>query len=489
MSVSGKNSYDIVVAGSGPSGSSAAVEAAQAGLSVLLVDKAETVGGCGVFTEGLLGLQTEEAKAQGIDITPDEVFKAEAKFSNYRANLPILRNLVDSSKETADWLKSLGVKYDGLFSMGDGKPVMQAYTGGGDAVINGALIPAATKLGVEILTSTALVGLSTADDGSVNGVTIRNERTGETQTVSTRSVVVGTGGYVNNEEMLREYTSYDIDRFVPLNHGNATGDGTRLMWSVGARKYQVGTMMVYSGFLKDPDQPTFAMMNQMQNAAGQQPLLWVNERAQRFVNEDVAFNLSLAGNANLAQGKVFSILSQANIDRLITQGNFVGMALNIKEGTKLDQLQNLIDTAVEQKKPYIFKADSIAELARVMGVAVQELEETVARYNRYAEVGRDEEYHKDPQYLLKVEGGPFYGFALSTSAFATMGGVEVTPKNEVVGEDRNPIGGLYATGNESSGMVVGDTYGYEHSGLAVLYSYYSGRNAAKNATEYLNGRS
>ncbi|WP_131829394.1 FAD-dependent oxidoreductase [Agrobacterium salinitolerans] len=167
MSICKYSSYDIVIAGSGASGCAAAVQAGQEGLSVLLVEKADAVGGCGVFTEGLLGLQTAEAKAQGIDITPEEVFKEEAEFSKYKANLPILRNLINASNDTVEWLRNLGVSFDPITAMGHGKPVMQPYKGGGWAVINDALIPNAKKLGAEILTSTALVELH-ADEAATS---------------------------------------------------------------------------------------------------------------------------------------------------------------------------------------------------------------------------------------------------------------------------------------------------------------------------------
>ncbi|PNQ25590.1 FAD-binding protein [Rhizobium sp. YIC5082] len=322
----------------------------------------------------------------------------------------------------------------------------------------------------------------------MEGVTLRNESTGETEFIATRAVVVGTGGYINNEEMLREYTNYDIDRFVPLNHGHATGDGSRSMWSVGARKHRVGTLMVYGAFLKDSEQPTFAMMNHLTNAAAMQPLLWVNEKGLRFVNEDVVFNMVMAGNANLSQNKVLSILSQDNVNRLIEVGNFVGMGLAVRNGDKLDQLQHLIDGAVNGHKTYIQKANSLPELAEKLGVPADTLQKTIADYNHYAETQTDEQFGKPAEYLLKVEGGPFYGFVLSTCGFCSMGGVEVNTRNEVISEENGAIGGLYATGNESSGMLVGDSYDYTNGGLAVSYSFYSGRNAATNAAAYLKKR-
>ena len=164
----------------------------------------------------------------------------------------------------------------------------------------------------------------------------------------------------------------------------------------------------------------------MNVAAGQQPLLWVNENGERFVNEEVVYNFSQAGNALYTQAEVYSILDQGVIDKMITEGNFMGLGVYVLRGQKMDTLQEEIDAAVAADKTFIFKADSIEELAKKMGLA---------------------------QFEVRDEQG------------------QVIP-------------GLYAVGNDAAGLT-GDTYGPNMPGTCVGYAIYSGRNAGQQVTEYL----
>ena len=119
-----------------------------------------------------------------------------------------------------------------------------------------------------------------------------------------------------------------------------------------------------------------------------------------------------------------------------------------------------------------------------MGLPVEKLTATIQRYNRFADQGSDDDFGKDPQYLQKVAQGPFYGFHLNIGAFCTMGGLKVTPANEVLDNQAHVIPGLYAAGNDASGLV-GDTYGPNMPGTCVGYAFYSGRNADHHINDYL----
>lgn len=484
MSISQKNHYDLVVVGTGAAGTSAALEAAQSGASVLLLEKGHHTGGSSNYTEGLFAVDSYLQKEQGIKASGTDVLKEEVIYSKYKADARIWRNYVDDSPKTVKWLSDQGVQYEGVQAMGEGAATWHIYKGMGFAVLHDALLPQAKKLGVELLTLTTATVLHTTDTGAIKGVTIRNEDTGETQEVSTSAVVLATGGYLNNPDMMKDLTPYDTSRLIPVSSGKGTGDGLRLGWNIGARKYGTGMAMLFGGYLKDPDQPSFKLMeSQMNTAAGQQPLLWVNEHGERFVNESVIYNFSYAGNALYTQNQVYSILDQGVIDRMSREGNFMGLGVYVKRGEKMTKLQDEIDAAVTAIKPFIFKADTLNELAEKMNLPVDTLTQTITTYNRYCENGQDQTFGKDPEYLVKVAKGPFYGFKLNIGAFCTMGGLQVTPNNEVLDDHGNPIGGLYAAGNDAAGLT-GDTYGPNMPGTCVGYAFYSGRNSGRHAADY-----
>lgn len=479
-----QDNYDVVIVGSGAAGIAAGLTAVQDGHRVLLLEKGKTTGGSSNYTEGLFAINSYLQKAKGIKIKATDVLSEEVNYSKYKADSRIWRDYINNSAENVQWLHDQGVEFEGVQAMGAGEATWHIYKGMGHGVIHDVLQPKFEQLGGEVLTLTRAIKLTRQADGQVR-VTLRDHRTGDKYDVTARAVVLAAGGYLNNAKMIATETPYDETRLVPVSSGKGTGDGLRMAWNIGAQKYGTGMAMLFGGYLRDEDEPSYKMMaSQMNTAAGQQPLLWVNQDGERFVNEEVVYNFSLAGNALYTQSQVYSILDQAVIDKMATTGNFMGLGIYVKRGQKMDQLQDELDRAVAAKKSFIFKTDTIEDLARQMGLPVGKLTATIQRYNRFADQGSDDDFGKDPKYLQKVAQGPFYGFHLNIGAFCTMGGLKVTPANEVLDDHAHVISGLYAAGNDAAGLV-GDTYGPNMPGTCVGYAFYSGRNAAHHINDYL----
>ena len=485
MSITKKTNYDVVVIGSGAAGQAAALTAVENGRSVLMLEKGRTTGGSANYSEGLFAVGSYLQKEKGISVSGTEVLKEEVEYSKYKADSRVWRKYIDSSAENVKWLHDEGVEYEGVQAMGAGEATWHIYKGFGDTVLHQSLQPKFEGLGGEVTTSTAAVNLE-IDDNNQKEITLHSYETGETEVVTAKIVILATGGYLNNPEMMAQETNYDLSKLVPVSSGKGTGDGLRLGWHVGAKKTGMGMAMLFGGYLKDPGEPAFKMMaSQMNVAAGQQPLLWVNEHGERFVDESVIYNFSLAGNALYTQNEVFSILDSKIIDKMEKDGNFMGLGVYVERGQKMDKLKDEINQALSAQKLFIFKADTIEELAEKMGLPVEQLTATIHKYNEFAENGEDLEFGKDSEYLFTVEQGPYYGFKLNIGAFYTMGGLKVTPDNEVEDREGKVIPGLYATGNDANGLT-GDTYGPNMPGTCAGYAFYSGRNAAKHAEKYLN---
>lgn len=478
------NHYDVVVVGSGAAGMAAGLTAVQNGHTVLVLEKGKTTGGSTNYTEGLFAINSYLQQEQGIKIKATDVLSEEVNYSKYKADSRIWRDYINSSAENVKWLHDQGVEYEGVQAMGAGEATWHIYKGMGFSVIHDALQPKIEQLGGEVLTLTRVIKLRKISDGQFK-VTLHDNQTKVNYQVTARTVVLASGGYLNNPRLISEETAYDEKRLVPVSSGKGTGDGLELGWDIGAQKYGMGMAMLFGGYLKDEGQPAYKMMaSQMNTAAGQQPLLWLNESGERFVNEEVVYNFSLAGNALYTQANVYSILDQAVINKMAKDGNFMGLGIYVRRGQKMDKLQAEIDHALAQHKSFIFKADTIEELAEQMALPVDNVKYTIKRYNQFVDQGEDIDFGKDPQYLQKVSQGPFYGFKLNIGAFCTMGGLKVTPQNEVLDEKSNVIKGLYAAGNDASGLV-GDTYGPNMPGTCVGYAFYSGRNAAQHIHQYL----
>lgn len=484
MSIAKHKTYDVVVIGSGAAGQAAALTAKENGANVLMLEKGRHTGGSANYSEGLFAVDSYLQKEKGINVSGTEVLKEEVEYSKYKADSRIWRRYVDASAENVKWLHDEGVKYEGVQAMGAGEATWHIYEGFGNGVIHNSLQPKFEDLGGELLASTSAIDLKINSD-NIKTITIKNEANGETEDINAKVVILAGGGYLNNHELMAKYTNYDLNRLIPVSSGKGTGDTLQLAWNVGARKYGLGMAMLFGGYLKDPDEPSFKMMaSQMNTAAGQQPLLWLNENGKRFVDESVIYNFSMAGNALYTQNEVYSVLDSAVIKKMAQDGNYMGLGVYVKRGQKMDKLQEEIDQAIADKKPFIFKADTIEELAKKMGLPVAKVAATINKYNEDAHNGQDTIYGKDKEYMVPVEEGPYYGFKLNVGAFCTMGGLKVTPDNEVEDENGNVIQGLYATGNDAAGLT-GDTYGPNMPGTCAGYAFYSGRNAAQHAEKYL----
>ncbi|TSO25457.1 FAD-binding protein [Lactobacillus sp. LL6] len=484
MNLSKKKTYDVVVIGSGAGGQAAALTAQENGNSVLMLEKGRHTGGSANYSEGLFAVGSYLQKEKGIHVSGTEVLKEEVEYSKYKADSRIWRKYVDASSENVMWLHNEGVQYEGVQAMGAGEATWHIYEGFGDGVIHKSLEPKFKKLGGELLTSTSAIDLKINIDNT-KVITLRDEVSGKVEDITAKVVILAGGGYLNNSELMAKYTDYNLNRLIPVSSGKGTGDTLRLAWKVGARKYGLGMAMLFGGYLKDPDEPSFKMMgSQMNAAAGQQPLLWLNENGERFVDESVIYNFSMAGNALYTQNQVYSILDTGVIKKMTKDGNFMGLGIYVKRGQKMDKLQEEIDKAVADKKPFIFKANTIEELADKMNIPVENVTATIAKYNKDAKNGKDSLYGKDAKYMIPVEEGPYYGFKLNVGAFCTMGGLKVTTKKEVEDNNGKVIPGLYATGNDAAGLT-GDTYGPNMPGTCAGYAFYSGRNAAQNAEKYL----
>ena len=131
------------------------------------------------------------------------------------------------------------------------------------------------------------------------------------------------------------------------------------------------------------------------------------------------------------------------------------------------------------------KADTIAELAEKMGFDPEVLEATVEEYNSYCATGVDEAFGKDAQYLAAVEGGPYYGIVGSSYCYSTCGGLDINTDFQVLLADgETPMGGLYAVGTDSMGVLFSEAKAYvTYGGAAQGWAYTSGRLAGQVVAE------
>ena len=174
---------------------------------------------------------------------------------------------------------------------------------------------------------------------------------------------------------------------------------------------------------------------------------------------------------------MWSVLDQANIDRLAENGSEISIGEFVVFGRPLDRLRMELDQDVADG--VAFAANTPEELAEKIGVSPENFAATVAAYNEACAAGDDKEFFKQEKYLRPLSTPPFYAVALATGTMGSAGGIRINGNMQVVDKDYEPIPGLYAVGLDATGLY-GDSYNMEVPGAANGFAHTSGRIAGRH---------
>ncbi|MCD8340420.1 MAG: FAD-dependent oxidoreductase [Burkholderiales bacterium] len=462
---------DVVVIGQGAAGTAAAFAAAELGAQVVGLEKQGMVGGTGKFSEGIFAVESSMQRDNNYNLTKDEAFQMIMKYAHWRNNAKMVRAYVEKSPETIDWMKKHGVKFEKLFSnYPGGLYTWHIYEGRGAGWINQLQKKGKEQYGMEVLLNTRANELI-MKDGKVVGVkaTMQN---GDKLTVNAKAVIIATGGFGANHEMLEKYTRFaDLDG---LAQTGKDGDGIRMAWEAGGGHEGLEVQQSYR-----PGPRGVGTTNQV-SATAKQPQLWVTPKGERFADETIMLDWPSAGNAlERIGGQMWVVYDQANLDDMTkNKGIDLGVGVMVPVGTKLTKFEEEWPEA--EKAGWAVKADTLEELAKKTGMDPDVFQATVTEYNGYAEKRHDDQFFKKPEYLKPVKTGPFYAIKSVASSLGTLGGIKANERFQVVTQDDKPIPGLYAAGSDVGGMY-GDSYDLIMAGSTVGFAVNSGRMAAENA--------
>jgi fumarate reductase flavoprotein subunit len=468
---------DIVVIGGGGGGLAAAIQASQLGHKVILLEKEITTGGTSAFSEGLFAINSHWQQEEGIDYTTASVLQKVMDYHHWMADAELTKHFFDASGETIGWLEEAGVVFMGPETLGPSLQTWHTYEGMGMQYTQ-TLLAAAQSAGAEIWTSSPALQLVVTDK-KVVGV-ICSDDNDEIVQIDAKAVVLASGGYADNADMINEYTMHNYEDMTVMGSPNRTGDGVRMALELDADTHVIGTMMMCGGAIKD-----MVASSQLNVCAGRQPMLWINEHGERFANEGIVTNFSFTGNAMGLQKKVFNIIDGATMDQIINVGCYNGRGVYVRPGEPLTEFPEEWDREVASGNPFIFKADSLEELATLIEVDLERLIETIDTYNSYCDGGEDLSYGKVEKYLQPVRTAPFYAFKLAKAYYCSVGGLKVNTNNQVLTVDGEPIIGLYAVGCDAGGLY-GSSYDVGiAAGSQQGWAVNGGRFAVKHASETL----
>ncbi|MGN0324266.1 MAG: FAD-dependent oxidoreductase [Oliverpabstia sp.] len=473
----------IAVIAAGPSGLSAAVQAAQNGASVIVLEKAKAVGGAANMGMGPLGIGTKYQKQQMYDISVEKAFNMFMDYTHYNVDARLIKRYFAQSGETIQWLEDLGVEFEGAFKYFPQSEATWHIVKTGKEIgpraasfMNRALYEKALELGVQFLLETPAYKI-VKENGRVTGVLAKNAENEEIE-VKCQAAIICTGGAGANKKMIKELTGYEHgkDMFNFAIPG-IMGDGLRMAWEAGADQLKVRIEQACD--LGGGEQACGGVINIFK-----QPNLLVNRFGKRVMNEDYMQNTTYLSNvADHQKDKiVFSIVDTSIVKYYVKHGVEVTSLVN--PNPDVSDFYEGMETLLKNGSKNFFCADTIEELAEKIGVDSKALKETVENYNFFCD-SRDMEFFKDSKYLRPLFKAPYYACAIHPGGYGTVGGIRINENCEACDKEFMPIPGLYCAGADSCN-IYDDSYMFLLPGNSMGYAVNTGRIAGMSAVEYVN---
>ena len=467
---------DVVVVGGGGAGLTAAIKAAEEGLNVILVEKTATLGGALGVSGGNQVVSGSSLQAEaGVSNDNVETMVADFKANGANLNVDELITLYAENVGTAtDWLNSyVGVAYD----MEGGLHVLAEYSVDRELAYEGGGAQAAATMSdflkntdATILTETRATKLLTTD-GTVTGVYAEGKDAN--YTINANAVILATGGYGNNDDLLTE----EMQNALYYGPASSTGDGiimataedvnaaTRLMEY--GKRYPNG-IEVDEGVAKSTINSNIAAFNE--GAA-----ILVNPEGKRVVNEK-ASNREILTVELEQEGQMLYVLMDAPTfetykEKLATTG---------VTAEAVDEYLAANGTST----PIFATADTLEELATIVNMDPATLTATVDTYNSYVEAGNDADFGRPVEYMNKqINEGPYYLVEQKPRFATTMGGLVVNTSLQVLNTNDEVIPGLYAAGETVGGVMGDDSPSGANNGWAVTSGMLAGESVAANITK------
>ena len=472
----------ICIVGAGPTGLAAAVQAAEDGADVLVIDKAAAVGGAANMGMGPLGIGTKYQKRDMQDITVEKAFDMIMTYTHYMVDARVVKRYFEQSAETIEWLEDMGVEFEGAFKyFPQAEPtwhIVKTDQGIGPraaSFMNKALYAHAQELGVEFLLETPAKKLI-KEDGAVTGV-IATTKDGKEITIEAKAVIVCTGGAGGNPEFIKKETGWDFGKNM-FNFAipGIMGDGLKMMWEAGVDKLPV--RIEQAANFEGIDELPQAIPNVML-----QPNLLVNAHGKRFMNEDYMQNATFLSNAVGQQKDAvgFSIVDSSIVKYYIRNG--VDNVSLVRPDPDVSGFMDGIKQAQETGNEGIIVADTLEELAEKAGIDVDNFLDTVDEYNDFCD-SVDEEFFKEKRYLRPITRAPFYCAKVRPGGYGTVGGVRINENCECCDSEFEPIPGLYSAGADACNFY-NDSYMFLLPGNSMGWSVNSGRIAGMEAAEFV----
>ena len=488
---------DVVVVGAGGAGMTAAITAAAEGKSVVILESQSMVGGNSVRATGGMNAgktvyqdENEFGESAGVEKTlktaaekyaDNETITALAKtvseqWAAYQANPTgyfdsvelmeldtmiggkgindpeLVETLCANSADAIDWLDEHGITLHNVSSFGGAsvKRIHRPVNAEGKTVSVGSyMIPLleenCEKAGVQILLNTTANEILTDANGAAVGVKATGA-SGETVTVNAKAVVLATGGFGANLDMVVKYKP-ELKGFMTTNAPGIQGQGIEMAQAIGAATVDMDQIQIHPTV----EANTAALITEGLRGDG---AILINEEGQRFIDEVGTRDVVSA--AEIAQTGSYSWLV---VDQAMADASSV--------------IQGYI------KKGYTVTGATYEELGKAMGVDAAAFAETMEKWNGYVEAKNDPDFGRT-SFANPLNTAPYYAVKVTAGVHHTMGGLKINANTEVLNEKGEVIPGLFAAGEVTGGVHGANRLG----GNAVADFTVFGRIAGAAASDY-----
>ena len=498
--------FDVVVIGAGNGGLVAAASAADLGGKVIVVEKSgfytTWAGEIGAFNTKL------EHEKYGIHYTDAELQQIAndmCRYASYGNDQRLVELYVKNSGRTMDWcIEQLATKDIDFMVETDMKDTLYtnlpsqhcAFVKGtytelgpnqlGSQIANPKWIELIEDKGGEVRYNTTALTLVQDETGKVTGVTVLNKDGTYSQLNASKGVVVSTGGFSGNPDMMDVLGVVDHQYAAnTMGCGGRMGDGIRMCVNAGAKMDAdcAGGIMLFDRGAVALDHHVGKPYGESLTDvfwAGSQPWLKVNTLGERFCNEDGPYDFQCHAITNQPGGFSFQIFDSnywADVNKFHT--TICSRVVAFPGSQNSEVLPNLypVTNAEDFRKVFmqpaldsgkLKEADTLEDLADQLEMTPEAKEKflaTVERYNEMCEKGVDEDFGKMAKRLTPIKDGPFYGIALSSWILCSITGVNVNTNLQAIRPDGSAIEGLYVVGNDMGGFFR-HTYPQFYAGTA-----------------------
>lgn len=463
---------DVLVIGGGGSGMTAAVRAAQSGASVICLEKNGFIGGDTVLNAGTMVATNSRIQKEVLNETQDssDLLYEDIMKVGLEKNDPVLvRLLADNIGECIDWLTDdLKIAYDAAATQyPDHSASRQIGVVGRSVSFLDQMQALLAQNHGQLFTDVRASKLLTDDNGAVIGA-LGTDATGKEVTFNAKSVVLATGSFGANQELLPK----SLDGYLFYGRDSDTGDGLVMGEAVGAATINLDLVKVYAQGVEKLPTKGLAATASSTAATNGHGAIYVNSKGERVVSE--VGTLSDITNATVAQEDKILFL-------VMDEDAYAAYLAKSVEDKLIPSEASIEDwySVSNNGKPIIVKGEDLSALAGQMGIDAEALAATVADYNEMCAAGKDTQFDKPDPVALK-EGT--YVIVEQKPRFATtLGGLKANENLQIVDAEGNPIANLYGAGCVVGGANGADSMTAMMQGWANFSGYTAGTNAAKNA--------